>query len=156
MRDGAHTHRHGPDGSGLAIVLLSVAGLALAAEAARAIAAIMPALLIGLTAAVGLTIAGLIAWVVIACRRHRPAPPRPIRARSWPGPAVIPAARDREVVSLRQAIIELQAELYAARAAALASRPPETHQHLHVHGLAPEQLAALLAASKDRQAGDRQ
>ena len=56
---------------------------------------------------------------------------------------------------LRQAIIEVQAQLYAARAAALASRPPETHQHLHVHGLDGVQLAALLAAAKDRQAGER-
>ena len=158
MRDGAHTHRHGPGGSGQAVLLLSVVGLALAVDAARAIAAIVQALLIGLAVAVGLAIAGLIAWVVIACRRQRPVPARPIRALSWPDPAGLPADADREVVSLCQAILELQAELYAARAAALTSRPPEvheTHQHLHVHGLAPEQIAALLAAAKDRQAGER-
>ena len=156
MRDGAHTHHYRPGGSGLAVLLLSVAGLALAAQAAKAVAAIVQAVLIGLAAAVGLTIAGLIAWLLAASRRHHPARPRLIRGRSWPGPEAIPASRNREVVSLRQAIIELQAELSAARAAALASRPPEAHQHLHVHGLDGEQLAALLAAAKDRQAGDRQ
>ena len=155
VKDGAHTHRHDPGGSGLAVLLLSVVGLALAAEAARAIAVIVQALLIGLAAAVGLVIAGLITWLVIASRRYRPARLPLTQTRSWPTPAVMPAAADREVVSLRQAILELQAQLYGARAAALASRPPEVHQHLHVHGLDGEQLAALLAAAQDRQAGER-
>jgi hypothetical protein len=51
-------------------------------------------------------------------------------------------------VTLRQAITELQARLLAARG----DLPPAAagSQHLHLHGLTPEQVAAILTGLQDR------
>jgi hypothetical protein len=46
-------------------------------------------------------------------------------------------------VPLRQAIVELQAQLLAARAE-LPLADASRHQHLHLHGLTPEQAAAII------------
>jgi hypothetical protein len=148
--DGAHTHHHGPSGPGIGTALLIGAGLALAAPIAHAVAAIVSALLISLAIAAVLAVTGLTACAVIVYRRRR-APYHPLR----PGPDPVPLAGDREVVSLRQAIIELHAQLVAARAALDSADRPEAHQHLHFHGLDPGQLTAILAAYR-RQAGDDQ
>ena len=53
-------------------------------------------------------------------------------------------------VTLRQAITELQAQLLAARAG-LPAADGSRHQHLHFHGLTPEQAAAIITELQDRQ-----
>jgi hypothetical protein len=150
--DGAHTHHHGPTGPGIGTVILAGAGLALAIGAAHAVAAILPALLIGLAAAAGLVLVVLSVCGVIAYRHRRAAWHLPIPGLLPPESGEVPLAGDREVVSLRQAIIELHAQLAAARALDSGHRPG-AHQHLHFHDLDPAQVAAILAAYR-REAGD--
>jgi hypothetical protein len=53
-------------------------------------------------------------------------------------------------VTLRQAITELQAQLLAARAG-LPAADGARHQHLHFHGLTPEQAAAIITELQIRQ-----
>jgi len=141
VMDGAHTHHHGPSGAGIGAALALGAGLVLAASFASAVVAIVHMLLIALAITGGLAFAALITWAVIVY--HQQAHARPV-------PTSI--AEDREVVSLREAITELQAQLYAARAAQLAAGQAETHRHLHLHGLTADQVAVILA--EGRQAGD--
>jgi hypothetical protein len=143
--DGAHTHHHGPNGPGIGTVILAVFGLALAVAAAHAVAAILPVLLIALAAAAGLVLAVLTACAVIAYRHRHTAWHQATPGHLPPIPGPVPLAGDREVVSLRQAITELHAQLAAARALD-AGHPPGAHQHLHFHGLDPAQAAAILAA----------
>jgi hypothetical protein len=151
--DGAHTHHHGPGGAGLGTALLIGAGFAVATQVMNAAVAIVRALLIGLACTAGLTLAALTAYAVTVYRRRHMAwhPSTPGWLSSAPEDVELPG--DREVVSLRQAITELHAQLTAARAALDSADRPETHQHLHFHGLDPGQVAAILAASR-RQAGD--
>jgi hypothetical protein len=150
--DGAHTHHHGPGGAGIGTALLIGAGLAVATQARNAVAAIVHALLIGVACTAVLTLTALTAYVVTVYRsRHRAAWSS---APGWlpPTPEGVELPGDREVVSLRQAITELHAQLATARALD-AANPPEAHQHLHFHGLDPGQVAAILADYR-RQAGD--
>jgi hypothetical protein len=149
--DGAHTHHHGPGGAGIGTALLIGAGLAVATQARNAVAAIAHVLLIGLACAAVLTLVALTAYAVTVYRRRQHAawPPAPDWLPATPEGVELPG--DREVVSLRQAITELHAQLAAARA--LDADRPETHQHLHFHGVDPGQVAAILAAYR-RQAGD--
>ena len=143
--DGAHTHHHGSSGPGIGAALALCAGLALAASLASAIVAIVHLLLIVLAITGGLAFAALVTWAVIVSRRQQ--------ALSRPVPTSI--AEDREVVSLRQAITELHAQLYAARAAQLAAGQTETHRHLHLHGLTADQVAVILA-TESQEAGEGQ
>ena len=143
--DGAHTHHHGPSGPGIGTALALGAVLTLAASLASTVVVIVHLLLIALAVTGGLAFAALVTWAVIAYRRQQ--------AHSRPVPASI--AEDREVVSLRQAITELQAQLYAARAAQLAAGQAETHRHLHLQSLTADQVAAILA-TEGREAGDGQ
>ena len=53
-------------------------------------------------------------------------------------------------VPLRQAITELHAQLLEARSG-LPAGGASQHQHLHFHGLAPEQAAAIIAQLQARQ-----
>jgi len=152
--DGAHSHHHGPTGNGIGTVILVVAGITLAIGAAHAVAAILPALLIGLAVAAGLVLVILSVCVVLACRHRHAAWHRPIPGLLPPESGELPLAGDREVVSLRQAIIELHAQLTAARALDAGQRSG-AHQHLHFHGLDPAQVAAILAAYR-RETGDGQ
>jgi hypothetical protein len=152
--DGAHTHHHGPTGPGVGTVILAVFGLALALGAAHAVAAILSALLIGLAAAAGLVLTVLTVCIVLAYRHRHMAGHRPIPGHLPPGPGYVPLAGDREVVSLRQAIIELHGQLAAAGALDL-GHSSGAHQHLHFHGLDPAQAAAILAAYR-REAGEGQ
>ena len=103
------------------------------------------ALLISLTVAAVLAVAGLTACAVIGYRR-RHAPYRP----PLPGPDQAPLPEEREMVSLRQAITELHAQLAAARATLDAGHRADAHQHLHIHGLDPAQVAAILAAYRQK------
>jgi hypothetical protein len=151
--DGAHTHHHGPSGAGIGTALLIGAGLAVAAQAANAVAAIVHVLLIGLACTAGLALVVLTAWAVSVCRRHYSAWHQSTLAPLSSVPEEVELPGDREVVSLRQAITELHAQLTAARAAQDRGDCPGAHQHLHFHGLDPAQVAAILAAYH-RRGGD--
>jgi hypothetical protein len=153
--DGAHTHHHRPGGARIGTALLIGAALAVADQVMHAAAAIVYALLIGLSAAALLALAGLIAFAVTAYRRRHAAWHQPARGPELPGPDEVPLAGDREVVPLRQAIAELHAQLVAARAALDSADLPETHQHVHFHGLDSAQVAAILAVYR-RQGSDGQ
>jgi hypothetical protein len=144
--DGAHTHGHGPTGLGQLVAI--GAGIVLAA---MVLARVMTFLLIGLAVAGGLLAIGFIGYVVAACRRYQQATAREAAQHLWPilneDP---PWAVNAEPVPLRQTIAELQAQLLAARGG-----PPTAdrsqHQHLHFHGLAPEQVAVIIAQLQARQ-----
>jgi|SRR5215468_5245730 len=150
--DGAHTHHHGPGGAGIGAALLIGAGLAVAIQVMNAIAAIVHVLLVGLACAAALALIALTVYAVIAYRRRLAAWQS---ASGWlrPTPEEVELPGDREVVSLRQAITELQAQLTATRAALDAADQTGAHQHLHFHGLDPVQVAAILADHR-KQAGD--
>jgi hypothetical protein len=144
--DGAHTHGHGPTGLGELVVL--ALGVVLAADI---LARVLTLLLVVLAVGGGVLVAGLIGYVVLACRRYQQqetwlnAAPR-----GWPGvPDDPPRAVDADPVTLRQAITELHAQLLATRAG-LPVADAARHQHLHLHGLTPEQAAAIIAELQAR------
>ena len=145
--DGAHTHGHGP--TGLAELVALALGVILAADI---LARVLTLLLIGLAVASDLLLIGFIGYVVAACRRYQQAtattldPPPP-----WPVvPEDLPRAVNADPVTLRQAITELQAQLLAARGS-LPAADRSQHQHLHFHGLTPDQAAAIIAELQARQ-----
>jgi hypothetical protein len=144
--DGSHTH--GPSPTSLAELVAIGAGLALAAIiVARALAALLIVLAIG-----GALLAlGFIGSVVAACRRYQQATALDAAQQLWP---VMPEDPPRPVladpVSLRQAITELHAQLLAARTGPPAA-DSSRHQHLHFHGLTPEQAAAIITELQTRQ-----
>jgi hypothetical protein len=141
--DGAHTHGHGP--TGLAELVALGTGIALAASV---LARVLTFVLIGLAVAGGLLVLGLIGYVVAACRRYQQATALEA-ASSWPVmPEDPPRAVNADPVTLRQAITELQAQLLAARTGLPAA---SHHQHLHFHGLTPEQAAAIITELQARQ-----
>jgi hypothetical protein len=145
--DGAHTHGHGPTGLGELVVL--ALGVVLAADI---LARVLTLLLIVLAVGGGVLVIGLIGYVVATGRRYQQqdtwlnaAPDR------WPdGPGDPPRAVLADPVTLRQAITELQAHLLAARGG-LPAVDGSRHQHLHLHGLTPEQAAAIITELQDRQ-----
>ena len=59
---------------------------------------------------------------------------------------------DREIAALRQAVEDLHARL-AARADSGERPGLERHEHVHFHGLAAEQIAALLDARQQDRGG---
>jgi hypothetical protein len=145
--DGAHTHGHGPTGLGELVVL--ALGIVLAADI---LARVLTLLLVVLAVGGGVLMAGLIGYVVLACRRYQQqetwlnAAPR-----GWPDvPGDPPRAVLDDPVTLRQAITELQAQLWATRAG-LPAADAARHQHLHFHGLTPDQAAAIIAQLQARQ-----
>ena len=144
--DGAHTHGHGPSGLGELVVL--ALGVVLAADI---LARVLTLLLVVLAVGGGVLVAGVIGYVVLACRRYQQqdtwlnAAPR-----GWPDmPGEPPRAVLDDPVTLRQAITELQAQLLAARAD-LSAVDRNEHQHLHLHGLTPEQAADIIAELQAR------
>jgi hypothetical protein len=143
--DGAHTHGHGPTGLG-ELVALAVVGVL----AAEVLARVLTILLIGLAVAAGLLVIGLTGYVVAACRRYQQATTLAAAQHHWPVvPEDPPRAVNADPVTLRQAITELQAQLLAARAG-LPAADSSRHQHLHFHGLTPEQAAAIITELRDR------
>jgi hypothetical protein len=143
--DGAHTHRHGPTGMGELVVL--ALGVVLAVDI---LARVLTLLLVVLTVAGGVLMIGLIGYVVLACRRYQQQERGLNEApRGWPDALGDPprAVLD-DPVTLRQAITELHAQLLAAHS----DLPPAaaSSQHLHLHGLTPEQAAAIIAELQDR------
>ena len=145
--DGAHTHAHG--GSGLGELVALGAGIALAA---MVLAHVLTFLLIGLAVAGGLLLIGFIGYVVAACRRYQQATAlEAAQQLHWPVvPEDQPRAVNADPVTLRQAITELQAQLWATRAGLPASDGAR-HQHLHFHGLTPDRAAAIIAQLQARQ-----
>jgi hypothetical protein len=142
--DGAHTHGHGPTGLGELVVL--ALGVVLAANI---LARVLTLLLVVLAVGGGVLVAGLIGYAVLACRRYQQqdtwlnAAPR-----GWPiVPEDPPCAVNADPVTLRQAITELQAQLLAARSGL---PPVDRSQHLHLHGLTPEQTAAIITELQAR------
>ena len=144
--DSAHTHGHGPTGLGELVVL--ALGIVLAADI---LARLLTLLLVVLAVGGGVLVAGLIGYVVLACRRYQQQE-RWLNAapRGWPDvPDDPPRAVNADPVTLRQAITELQAQLWAAHGALPAVDRSE-HQHLHFHGLTPEQVTAIMTELQDR------
>jgi hypothetical protein len=144
--DGAHTHGNGPVGLGELIAV--GAGVALIATV---LARVLTFLLIGLTVAGGLLLVGFIGYVVAACRRYQQATALEAAQHHWPVvPDDLPRAVNADPVPLPQAITELHAQLLAARAG-LPAADRSQHQHLHFHGLTPEQAAHFIAELQARQ-----
>ena len=124
------------------------AGVVLAADI---LARVLTLLLVVLAVGGAVLAIGLIGYVVLACRRYQQqdtwlnAAPH-----GWPGvPDDPPRAVNADPVTLRQAIAELQAQLLAARGG-LSEVDGSRHQHLHLHGLSPEQAAAIIAELQAR------
>jgi predicted membrane channel-forming protein YqfA (hemolysin III family) len=141
--DGAHTYGHGR--SGLAEFVLLAFGIVVAADV---LARVLTLLLVVLAVGGGVLVLGLIGYVVAACRRYQQATTLEA-ARSWPiVPEDPPRAVNTDPVPLRQAITELQAQLLASRAGPSAA---SHHQHVHFHGLTPEQADAIIAQLQARQ-----
>jgi hypothetical protein len=145
--DGAHTHGHGP--IGLAELIVLGAGVVLAADI---VARVLTLLLIVLAIGGAVLAIGLIAYVILACRRYQQQDTRlNTGSHAWPVvPDDPPRAVNADPVTLRQAITELQAQLLAARAG-LPVTDGSRHQHLHLHGLTPDQAAAIISELQDRQ-----
>src|SRR5262245_14501300 len=143
--DGAHTHSHGPGGLGELVVLAF--GVVLAVDI---VARMLTLLLIVLAVAGGLLLIGFTGYVVAACRRYQQASALDAAQHPWPGvPESPPRAVNADPVTLRQAITELQAQLWAARGG-LPVVDGSRHQHLHFHGLTPEQAAAIITELQAR------
>jgi hypothetical protein len=137
--DGAHTHGHGHGPTGLAELVVLGAGIALAADI---LARVLTLLLIVLAVAGGLLLIGFIGYVVAACRRCQRAT---AEQHHWSVmPDDLPRVVNADPVTLRQAITELHAQLLIARGG-LPAADTSQHQHLHFHGLTPEQAAAIIA-----------
>ncbi len=118
--------------------------------AAGVLARVLTLLLIGLAVVGGLLVIGLIGYVVAAWRRYQQATVLKAAHHYWPVmPEDPPCAVNADPVTLRQAITELQAQLRAARAG-LPAADSSRHQHLHFHGLTPEQAAAIIAELQER------
>jgi hypothetical protein len=145
VKDGAHTHGHGGGGFGSAAAV--VAGAVLAISLAEAIARVLPYLLAGVAAIAGLWAAGWVTRAVLAYRQQA----------AWHAEvtgAAYDGLRDREIAALRQAVEDLYARL-ADRAEPQERLGPERHEHVHFHGLAAEQIAAVLAARQHSRPQDR-
>jgi hypothetical protein len=143
--DGAHTHGHRPTGLGELVVL--ALGIILAADI---LARVLALLLVVLAVGGGVLAAGLIGYVVLACRRYQRQDTwlNAAAHHGWPTVADDPPrAVNADPVTLRQAITELQAQLQTARGGL---PPADCSQHLHLHGLTPKQVAAIMTELEAR------
>jgi hypothetical protein len=145
VKDGAHAHGHG---GGLGVAVAIGAGAMLAIGVAEAIAKVLPYLLAGIGVIAGLWAAGWVTRVVLAYRSEQAAWQAEVTGAAHDG------LRDREIAALRQAVEDLHARL-AARPD-FGHRPGlERHEHVHFHGLAAEQIAAVLTARQHARPQDR-
>ena len=143
MKDGAHTHGHG---GGLGAAVAIGAGAMLAIGAAEAIARVWPYLVAAVGVIAGLWAAGWITRAVMAYRSEQAAWHGEVTGAGHDGP------REEEIAALRQAVEDLHARLAAHPD--FGERPGlERHEHVHFHGLAAEQIAALLAARQQDRGG---
>jgi hypothetical protein len=126
--------------------MVVIAGAVLAISVAQAIARVLPYLLAGVAVIGGLWAAGWITRTVLAYRCQQAAWHAQVAGITHDD------ARDREIAALRQAVDDLHARLAARQLAD--DRPGlECHEHVHFHGLAVEQMAAVLAARKQNRGG---
>jgi hypothetical protein len=132
VKDGAHTHGSGSGGTGLGIAVAVGAGAVLAARIGAAAARVLPVLVTGAAVIAGLCIAGWVARAVIWYRCEQ--------AAIWRHDADAAARRDQLGAAARLADPDAAARPGLAR--------PEHHEHLHFHGLAAGQVAAVLAARR--------
>jgi hypothetical protein len=146
VKDGAHTHGHG--GGGLGAAAAVVAGVVLTISLAEVIARLLPWVLAGVAVIAGLWAAGWITRTVLAYRCQQAAWHAEVTGTARDG------LRDREIVALRQAVQDLHARL-AARTEPQERPGLERHEHVHFHGLAAEQIAAVLAARQHSRPQDR-
>ena len=144
MKDGAHTHAQG---GGLGAAVAIGAGAMLAIGVAEAIVKVLPYLLAGVAVIAGLWAAGWITRVVMAYRCQQAA---------WHAQetAAHHSLREEEIAALRQAVEDLQARLLT-RPESPERLGLERHEHVHFHGLAAEQVAAVLAARHHARPQDR-
>ena len=104
-------------------------------------------MLAGVAAIAGLWAAGWVTRTVLAYRCQQAAWHAEVTGAAHDGP------RDREIAALRQAVDDLHARLADAEPQ---DRPGlERHEHVHFHGLAAEQIAAVLAAWQKVRPQDR-
>jgi hypothetical protein len=136
VKDGAHTHGHG---GGLGVAVAIGAGAMLAIGVAEAIAKVLPYLLVSAVVIAGLWAAGWVTRAVLAYRSEQAAWHAEVTGASHD------SLRDREIAALRQAVEDLHARLLA-RSQSPELRGLERHEHVHFHGLAAEQIAAVLTA----------
>ena len=148
MTDGAHTHG---SGGGLGAAMAIGAGAVLAIGVAEAIAKVLPWLLAGIAVLAGLWVAGWVTRTVMAYRCQQAAWRAEVTGAAHDG------QYDREIAALRQAVEDLHARL-AARQGSLDRPGLERHEHVHFHGLAADQIAALLVLRQQarQQDGDGQ
>jgi hypothetical protein len=145
VKDGAHTHGHG-GGFGAAVAI--GAGAMLAIGVAEAIAKVLPYVLTGIGVIAGLWAAGWVIGAVLAYQSEQTAWHAQVTGASHDG------LRDQEIATLRQAVEDLHARLAARQG--FGDRPGlERHEHVHFHGLAAEQIAAVLAARQHARPQDR-
>jgi hypothetical protein len=135
VRDGAHSHGHGGGGLGAAVMIGADAMLAIGV--AQAIARVWPYVVAVVVVIAGLWAAGWVTRTVLAYRCQQAAWHAQVTG------AAHDSLRDREIVALRQAVAGLHAQL--ARAEPQERPGLERHEHVHFHGLAAEQIAAVLA-----------
>jgi hypothetical protein len=140
VKDGAHTHGHG---GGLGAAMAIGAGVVLAIVVAEAIVRLLPYVLASVAVIAGLWIAGWITRAVLAYRQQQAVWHAEVTGTARDG------LRDREIAALRQAVADLHARL-AARPESPERLGLERHEHVHFHGLAAEQIAAVLASRHDR------
>jgi hypothetical protein len=143
VTDGAHTHGHG---GGLGAAMAVIAGVVLVIGVAEIIARVLPYVLAGVAVIAGLWAAGWITRTVMTYRHQQAA---------WHAEVTRAARadqREEEIVALRQAVADLHARL-AARPGSADRLGVERHEHVHFHGLAAEQIAAVLAARQQDRGG---
>jgi hypothetical protein len=146
VKDGAHTHGHGGGGFGAAVAVF--AGAVLVIGLAEAVVRVLPYVLAGVAVIAGLWAAGWITREVLAYRQQQAAWHDELTG------AARDSQRDREIAVLRQAVEDLHARLADRQLAG--ERPGlERHEHVHFHGLAAEQIAAVLTARTYARPQDR-
>jgi hypothetical protein len=143
VKDGAHTHGHG---GGLGAAMAMIAGAVLVIGVAEAIVRVLPYVLAGVAVIAGLWAAGWVTRAVLAYRSEQAAWHAQVTGAAHDG------LRDQEIAALRQAVEDLHARL-ATRPGSPDRPGLERHEHVHFHGLAAEQIAAVLAARQQDRGG---
>ena len=119
--DGAHTH--GPQGGGELVLAVIAAAVLIGSGALSALASALTTILIITGCTIGIAVLGGIAFLVYRARQDRPGPP--IAAR--PVYRLPPEPRPSLEAPSRPAL------------------EPGREIHLHLHGLTPDQIAAVPA-----------
>jgi hypothetical protein len=136
----------------LGVLLAIGAGVVLASGIASMAGRLLLVLVIGAAVIAALWIAGLIARAVMIYRWQSQMSYWDVSGADRPGQLTDADPAGREIVTLRQAVEELHTQLVAARGELPG---PAWHEHLHFHGLAAEQIAAVLAARQHARPSDR-